>query len=119
MLLWLLCGVAALAAVIVLVIRSQPTTLGPYSLRLLVLALALGAYYGAGPWFHHLPDLIHPVRGSFLRYLVPVAGCLGLLYCAWRIVENWHSEMRGLVRAVLKLLAAVVLAVVARICLSR
>jgi len=41
-----------------------------------------------------------------------------VLYCTWRILQNWHSELHGLVSGLLKLLLIVALAVLARLCFT-
>jgi hypothetical protein len=117
--LWALLGVALLVAAAFVIARLAPATLGPYSTRLVALAITIAGYYGALSLARHFPAPFHPERVRLLHYLVPVAGGLGLLYCVVNVVRSWRSELHGLLQAALKVVLLVALAALARLCFSR
>jgi hypothetical protein len=117
--LWALLGLALLGAAAFVIARLGAATLGPYSTRLVALAITIAGYYGALSLSRHFPAPFQPERVRPLHYLVPVAGGLGLLYCLLQLVRNWRSEVHGLLQAALRLLLLVVLAALARLCFSR
>jgi len=43
---------------------------------------------------------------------------LALLYCLWRVLQNWQSELNGLLRGLFKLALVLLLAVLARLCFT-
>ncbi len=116
--LWAALGVALIGAAAVLIGRLPATALGPYSTRLIAIGAALAAYYGALSLAHRAPGLFHPVRLPALRYGVPIVAGSGALYCAVRVLQQWKSEVHGLLVGLLQLLALVGLAVLARLCLA-
>ena len=116
--LWALAGAVLLALAAVTIMRLQPAALGPHSTRLVAILVGLAAYYGALSLTRHIPALANPVRLRLLAWAVPVAAALAVLYCAWRILQNWHTELHGLVKGVLRLLLIVALAVLARLCFT-
>lgn len=116
--LWALAGTVLLAIAATVIVRLEPLALGPHSTRLLAILLGLAAYFGALSLTRHVPALANPVRLRPLAWAVPLAGAAAVLYCAWRILQSWHSELHGLVRGLLRLLLIVALAVLARLCLT-
>jgi hypothetical protein len=116
--LWALLGLALLGAAAFVIARLGPATLGPYSTRLVALALTIAGYYGALSLARHFPAPFRTERVRLLHYLVPVAGGLGLLYCLWNVARNWRSELHGLLQAALRLLLLIALATLARWCFS-
>jgi hypothetical protein len=117
-LLWTLLGLLLLGVIAWVIVRIAATALGPYSTRLLALGAALMGYYGGLSLSQHAPILFHPVRLRALQYAVPIAGVLALLYCGWRIVQNWRSELQGLLGCLYKLVLVLLLAALARFCFS-
>jgi len=116
--LWTILGLAGVTAIAALIVRLEPVALGPQSTRLLALGLALAAYFGALSVTRHVPALAQPVRLRPIAWLVPLAGGGGLLYCAWGVLQNWSSELHGLIRALLKILVVLALALLARLLFS-
>jgi hypothetical protein len=115
---WALLGLGLLGAAGFVIARLGAATLGPYSTRLVALAVTLAGYYGALSLSRHVPAPFHPERVRLLHYLVPVAGGLGLLYCLVQVVRNWRAEVHGLLQAVLRLAALTALGLLARLCFS-
>jgi len=118
MVLWTLAGLMFAGLAVALVVKFEPAGLGPHSTRLLAVGVALAAYFGVFSVTRHMPALANPVRLRIIAWAVPIAGGVGVLYCAWRILQNWHSELHGLARGLLKLLLIVALAVLARLCFT-
>ncbi len=118
MVLWTLAGLLFAGLAVALIVKFEPAALGPHSTRLLALGMALAAYFGVFSATRHVPALANPVRLRIIAWAVPIAGGLGVVYCAWRILQNWHSELHGLARGLLKLLLIVALAVLARLCFT-
>jgi hypothetical protein len=117
-LLWALLGLVFAGLIVVVTLKTQPAALGPQATRLLVTGVALAAYFGVLPLAHHVPALSNPVRLRIIAWAVPIAGGLAVLYFTWRVLQNWRSELHGLVRGVLELLLIVALAVLARLCFT-
>ena len=116
--LWSLLGLVCVGLTAALIARFEPAALGPHSTRLLAIAVALATYFGVFSFTRHIPALAQPVRLRPITWLIPLAGGAALLYCAWRVLQNWSAELHGLVRGLLKLLLVVVLAVLARLCFT-
>jgi hypothetical protein len=116
--LWALAGFVLLAIASASIVKLEAAALGPHATRLVALLVALAAYFGALSLTRHIPALANPVRLRLVAWVVPLAGGAGVLYCAWRILQNWHAELHGLVRGALKLLLIVALAVLARLCFT-
>jgi uncharacterized membrane protein YoaK (UPF0700 family) len=114
--LWTVLGCVLLVAIGYLIVRMQGASLGPFATRLLCIGVAMIGYYGYFGWARHVPAWSSPVRYPLLRFAVPIAAALVALYCAWRVLQNWQSEMHGLLKGLLKLLLVLVLAVLARWC---
>jgi hypothetical protein len=115
MVLWTLAGLLCAGLAVALIVKFQPAALGPHSTRLLAIGVALAAYFSVFSLTRHVPALANPVRLRIIAWAVPIAGGLGVLYCVWRILQNWHTELHGLARGLLKLLLIVALAVLARL----
>jgi len=115
---WALLGLALLGAAAFVIARLGAATLGPYSTRLVALAVTLAGYYGALSLSRHFPAPFHPERVRLLHYLVPAIGGIGLLYCLLQVVRNWRGEVRGLLKAALQLVALTALGALARLCFS-
>lgn len=113
--LWTILGLAAVIGIAALILRLEPVALGPQSSRLIALSMALAAYFGVLSVTRHVPALAQPVRLRPILWLVPLAGGAGALICVWRILQNWSSELHGLLRALLKILLVVALALLARL----
>ncbi|HXR18676.1 MAG TPA: hypothetical protein VN757_01925 [Steroidobacteraceae bacterium] len=62
--------------------------------------------------------LSHPVRLRLMAWGVPLSAALALLYCLWRVLQNWQSELNGLLRGLFKLALVLLLAVLARLCFT-
>jgi hypothetical protein len=116
--LWTLLGLLLLGAIAWLIARIAATAMGPYSTRLLAVGATLIGYYGGLSLSRHAPILFHPVHLRVLQFAVPVAGMLALFYCGWRIVQNWRSELQGLLGCLYKLALVLLLAALARFCFS-
>ena len=116
--LWVLLGLALLGIIVWIIARMGPTTLGPYSTRLLAVSACLVGYYGALSLSRHMPLLYHPVRLRALQYGVPLAGALALLYCGVRVAQSWQSELHGLLGSLYWMALVMALAALARWCLS-
>jgi hypothetical protein len=117
-LLWALLGLVFSGLIAAVTLKMQPAALGPQATRLLVTIVALAAYFGALPLARHVPALSNPVRLRVIAWAIPIAGGLAVLYFTWRVLQNWHAELHGLVHGVLKLLLIVALAVLARLCFT-
>lgn len=118
MILWTLAGLLFAGLAVALIVKFEPAALGPHSTRLVAVSVALAAYFGVFSLTRHVPALANPARLRIIAWAVPIAGGLGVIYCAWRILRNWHSELHGLARGLLKLLLIVALAVLARLCFT-
>ena len=118
MVLWTLAGLLFAGLAVALIVKFEPAALGPHSTRLVAVSVALAAYFGVFSLTRHVPALANPVRLRIIAWAVPIAGGLALLYCAWRILQNWHSELHGLAQGLLKLFLIVALAVLARLCFT-
>jgi hypothetical protein len=115
---WALLGVALLGVAAFVIVRLGAATLGPYSTRLIALAVTLAGYYGALSLARHFPAPFHPERIHPLHYVVPAAGGLGVIYCLIQVMRNWRAEVHGLLQAALRLAALMALAALARLCFS-
>jgi hypothetical protein len=115
---WTVLGLVLLGLIAAVIARLEPAALGRDSTRLLAVGAALATYFGLFSFTHHLPALAQPVRLRPITWLVPLAAGAALLYYAWRVLQNWSSELHGLMRGLLKLLLVVVLAVLARLCFT-
>jgi hypothetical protein len=112
-LVWSILGCLLLLAAIVLIARLPAATLGPYSTRLLGIGVLCAGYYGALSWLRFGRSAAHAPRWHVLVYLVPILAAVGALYCLWRVVQNWRSEVHGFVKTLLSLLALLVLGALA------
>ena len=117
--LWLVLGGLLLLASAAVIVRMPRVELGPYATRLLGLAVAMFGYYGASALWPAMFGQLRVYGARVVYYAVPVAAGLAALYCLWRIVRSWRSEIHGIVTNALRLLAALMLAVLARWCLAR
>jgi hypothetical protein len=117
-LLWAFLGLVFAGLIAVVTLKTRPAALGLQATRLLVTGIALAAYFGVLPLAQHVPALSNPVRLRIIAWAVPIAGGLAVLYFTWRVLQNWRSELHGLVRGVLELLLIVALAVLARLCFT-
>jgi hypothetical protein len=117
-LLWALLGVVFVGLIAAVIVRLDAAALGPYSTRLVAVAAALAAYFGAWSLARHVPALSHPVRLRLMAWGVPLSAALALLYCLWRVLQNWQSELHGLMRGLFKLALVLLLAVLARLCFT-
>ncbi len=116
--LWSVLGLVLVGAIAVLIARLEPAALGPHSTRMLAIGVALATYFGLFSLTRHILALSQPVRLRPIAWLVPLVGGGAVLYCAWRVLQNWSSELHGLVRGALKLILVVALAVLARLCFT-
>lgn len=116
---WSIVGCLLLAAAVVVIARMPGVSLGPYSTRLLGIGVVCAGYYGALHWLRFGRGAVHALRWYPLRYLVPAVAALGALYCLWRVVQGWRSEVHGLVRTLLILALLVLLGAMAWIALRR
>jgi hypothetical protein len=116
--LWTILGLAGVTLIAGLIMRLQPVALGADSTRLLALSMALAAYFGVLSVTHHVPALAQPVRLRPMAWLVPLAGGAGMLLLIWRVLQNWPAELHGLIRALLKILLVVALALLTRLCFT-
>ena len=94
-------------------------SLGAYSTRLLGIGVICAGYYGALHWLHFGRGSAHGLRWYPLRYVIPAVACLGALYCLWRVVQSWRSEVHGLVRTLLILALLLLLGAMAWLALRR
>lgn len=117
MIVWIVLGCALLVAAIVVIVRTQGVSLGPYSMRLAGIGAALAGYYLALGWIGHRVGSAYG-NWPLPHYLVPILAGLGALFCIWRVVQNWQTEMHGLVKGLVRLIVVLILAVLARLCLS-
>lgn len=115
----MLLGCMLLLAAAALIVRTDGTSLGPNSMRLFAIGIAVAGYYGAGSWLHGAGSPRPAQHWYGLHLLVPVAAAGGAIYCGWQVVQNWRSEVHGLAKGLLKLVMVLLLAVMARVCLSR
>ena len=119
MVFWSVLGCVLLIAAIVVIVRMQGAALGPYSTRLLGIAMVCAGYYGALGWLRFGQTSGRLLHWRFLLYLVPAVVALGTLYCIWRVVQNWRAEVHGLVKTLLKLILVLVLGALAWLCFTR
>jgi hypothetical protein len=98
---WSIVGCLLLAAAIVVIARMPGLSLGPYSTRLLGIGVICAGYYGALHWLRFGRGAAQALRWYPLRYVIPAVAALGALYCLWRVVQGWRSEVHGLVRTLL------------------
>jgi hypothetical protein len=118
-LIWSIIGCLLLLAAIVLIARMPGLVLGPYSTRLLGIGVVCAGYYGALHWARTGRGAAHALRWYPLRYVIPVVAALGALYCLWRVVQSWRTEVHGLVRTLLILALLLLLGALAWIALRR
>ncbi|HWG77212.1 MAG TPA: hypothetical protein VN660_10535 [Steroidobacteraceae bacterium] len=116
---WSVVGCLLLAAAIMVIARMPGVSLGPYSTRLLGIGVICAGYYGALHWLHFGRGSAHGLRWYPLRYVIPAVACLGALYCLWRVVQSWRSEVHGLVRTLLILALLLLLGAMAWLALRR
>ena len=116
---WSIIGCLLLLAAIVLIARMPGLILGPYSTRLLGIGVVCAGYYGALHWARTGRGAAHALRWYPLRYVIPVVAALGALYCLWRVVQSWRTEVHGLVRTLLILALLLLLGALAWIALRR
>lgn len=115
---WTLLGLTFVGLIAMLIMRLEPAALGPNSTRLLAIGVALATYFGALSFTHRVPALAEPVRLRPIAWLVPLSAGAALVYCTWRVLQNWSSELHGLARGALKVILIVALAVLARLCFT-
>lgn len=118
MLIWLLLGCLLLVTAGVVIARMDAATLGPYSTRLLAIAVACAGYYGALSWLRYGRAPGQALRWHFMAYAVPIAAGAGALYCLWRVVQGWRTEVHGLAKTLLTLLLVLALGALAWWCLT-
>lgn len=116
---WSVVGCLLLAAAIVVIARMPGVSLGPYSTRLLGIGVICAGYYGALHWLRFGRVSAQGPRWYPLRYLIPAVAVLGALYCLWRVVQSWRSEVHGLVRTLLILALLLLLGAMAWLALRR
>jgi len=116
--LWTVLGLVLGGVIAWLIATTASAALGAYSVRLLAVGAGLSGYYGALTLARHFPQLFQPVHHRVLQYAVPIAGGLALLYYGARVLQNWQSELRGLLACLYRLVLVLLLAVLARFCLS-
>lgn len=110
-------GFISLAAAGFTITKVDSAELGEYSSRLVATLLALAVYYGVVSIGGIVPEL-PTVKFEFLKYLVPALGVAGVVYCGWKVSENWAAETKSLMKSGWKLLLVVGFALLARILLS-
>jgi hypothetical protein len=116
---WSIVGCLLLAAAIVVIARMPGVSLGPYSTRLLGVGVICAGYYGALHWLRFGRGGAHALRWYPLVYVIPAVAALGALYCLWRVIQSWRSEVHGLVRTLLVLALLLVLGAMAWLALRR
>jgi hypothetical protein len=116
---WSIIGCLLLVAAIALIARMPGLSLGPYSTRLLGIGVICAGYFGALHWARLGRGAAHTLRWYPLRYVIPVVAALGALFCLWQVVQNWRSEVHGLVRTLLVLALLLLLGALAWIALRR
>ncbi len=115
----LILGCLLLGLAVWLIARMDGATLGPYSTRLLGITVVCAGYYGMVRWLRFGHGLNAALRWQFPRYLVPIAAGAGALYCVWRVLQTWRTEVHGLVKTVLTLVLLLLLGAVAWLCFAR
>jgi hypothetical protein len=100
---WSIVGCLLLVAAMVVIVRMPGVSLGPYSTRLLGIGVVCTGYYGSLRWLRFGRAAALPLRWHGFRYVVPALAIAGGLYCLWRVVQGWRSEVHGLVRMLLLL----------------
>lgn len=113
MLIWSIIACLLLLGAIVLIARLPGATLGAYSTRLLGIGVLCAGYYGAVSWLRFGRSAALGPRWHALSYVLPILAGLGALYCLWRIVQNWRSEVHGFVKTLLSLVVLLVLGALA------
>jgi hypothetical protein len=112
-LLWPILACVLLLVAVVLIARLPGLTLGPYSTRLLGIAVLCAGYYGALSWLRFGRATAHALRWQALIYVLPILAGIGAIYCLWRIVQSWRSEVHGFAKSLLSLVALLVLGALA------
>ncbi len=110
---WSIIGCLLLVAAIVVIVRMPGVSLGPYSTRLLGIGVVCAGYYGSLRWLRFGRSAALALRWQPLRYVVPAVAILGALFCLWRVIQNWRSEVHGLVRTLLILVLLLLLGALA------
>lgn len=113
MLVWSIIACLLLLAAVVLIARLPGATLGPYSTRLLGIGVLCAGYYGAVKWLRFGQSSALALRWRALIYVLPILAGIGALYCLWRIVQNWRSEVHGFVKTLLALVVLLLLGALA------
>jgi hypothetical protein len=113
MLLWSILACIALLAAILVIGRLPGANLGPYSTRLLGIGAVCAGYYGALSWLRFGRSAAHAPHWQALIYVLPILAGIGALYCLWRAIQNWRSEVQGFVRTLLTLVVLLVLGALA------
>lgn len=116
---WTIVGCLLLVAAIVVIARMPGVSLGPYSTRLLGIGVVCAGYYGALHWLRFGRSAAHVLRWQPLRYILPIVAGLGALYCLWRVLQSWRSEVHGLARTLLLLALLLLLGALAWLALRR
>jgi hypothetical protein len=112
-LVWSILASILLLVAVVLIARLPGVTLGPYSARLVGIGVLCAGYYGALSWLRFGRATAQALRWQALIYVLPVLAGLGALYCLWRIVQSWRSEVHGFAKSLLSLVALLVLGALA------
>jgi hypothetical protein len=118
MLLWSVIGCLLLVAAAIVIARMPGAALGPYSTRLLGIAVVCAGYYGALSWLRFGQPHALALRWHAMLYVVPALAALGALLCIWRAVQNWRAEVHGFVKTLLTLVAVLLLGALAWLCLT-
>ena len=113
MLIWSILACILLLIAVLLIAWLPGVTLGPYSTRLLGIGVLCAGYYGALSWLRFGRSSAHVLRWQALVYALPIVAGLGALYCLWRIVQSWRSEVHGFAKLLLSLVALLVLGALA------
>ena len=118
MVIWSVIGCLLLVAAAIVIARMPGASLGPYSTRLLGIAVVCAGYYGAVSWLRFGRPAALALHWHVMLYVVPVLAGLGAIYCIWRAIQNWRAEVHGFVKTLLKLLVVLVLGALAWLCLT-
>ncbi|MGH8142336.1 MAG: hypothetical protein ACREU2_07455 [Steroidobacteraceae bacterium] len=118
MVLWSVIGCLLLVAAAIVIARLPGAALGPYSTRLLGIAVVCAGYYGAVSWLRFGRPHALALRWHVMLYVVPGLAVLGALYCIWRALQSWRTEVHGFVKTLLQLVAVLVLGALGWLCLT-
>ena len=118
MVIWSVIGCLLLVAATIVIARMQGAALGPYATRLLGIAVVCAGYYGAVSWLRFGQPTSLALRWHVMLYVVPVLAGLAAIYCIWRAIQNWRTEVHGFAKTLLKLVVVLVLGALAWLCLT-